>query len=100
MKPILIAAFLFVCFSCTYSPKPKTMKGHENNPYYSNSDTTHLNVTNAVWKKILPEELYHVAREQATERAFTGKYWNADARGTYYCAVCGNTLFKSDAKFA
>jgi peptide-methionine (R)-S-oxide reductase len=100
MKPILIAAFLFVCFSCTYSQKPKTMKGHENNPYYSNSDTTHLNVTNAVWKKILPEELYRVAREQATERAFTGKYWNADVRGTYYCAVCGNTLFKSDAKFA
>jgi peptide-methionine (R)-S-oxide reductase len=48
----------------------------------------------------LPPELYAVAREQATERAFTGKYWDKDPRGTYYCAVCGNKLFRSDAKFA
>ena len=52
------------------------------------------------WKKILSPELYAVAREQATEQPFTGKYWNQTAKGTYYCAVCGNVLFKSDAKFA
>ncbi|MCC8407512.1 peptide-methionine (R)-S-oxide reductase MsrB [Mucilaginibacter sp. UR6-1] len=75
-------------------------KGHENNPYYSNTDTKKLKVSNAQWKKILPTELYKVAREAATERAFTGKYWNATAKGTYYCAVCGNKLFRSDAKFA
>lgn len=78
----------------------KTAKGHENNPYYSNTDTRKLNVSDAEWKKILPPDLYATAREAATERPFTGKYWNASAKGTYYCAVCGNKLFRSDAKFA
>ncbi|SEN43865.1 peptide-methionine (R)-S-oxide reductase [bacterium A37T11] len=72
----------------------------KNNPYYSRTDTKHLTVSNEEWKKILSPELYAVAREQGTERAFTGKYWDADAKGKYYCAVCGNALFRSDAKFA
>jgi peptide-methionine (R)-S-oxide reductase len=70
------------------------------NPYYSRTDTTVLNVKDETWKKILSPEVYHIAREKGTERAFTGKYWNATGLGTYYCAVCGNNLFKSDAKFA
>jgi peptide-methionine (R)-S-oxide reductase len=70
------------------------------NPYYSHSDTTKLNLTDAEWKKILPEDLYEVSRHAATERPFTGKYWNADLKGTYYCAACGNELFRSEAKFA
>lgn len=78
----------------------ESQSGHENNPYYSNTDTARLNVSNAEWKKILPSELYAVAREAATQPAFTGKYWNTNPKGTYYCAVCGNKLFRSDAKFA
>jgi len=73
---------------------------HADNKYYSRTDTTHLHVSNAEWKKILPGEMYDVAREKATERSFSGKYWNTDEKGTYYCAVCGNPLFKSTAKFA
>ena len=72
----------------------------ENNPYYSRTDTTKLEIDNSTWKKILPADLYTVSREQGTERAFTGKYWDSDEIGDYYCAVCGNHLFKSDAKFA
>lgn len=75
-------------------------ENHQSNPYYSHTDTHHLEVSNSEWKQILPPDLYRVAREQGTERAFTGQYWNSDTRGTYYCAVCGNVLFKSDAKFA
>ncbi len=71
-----------------------------NNPYYSRTDRAPIHVSNDEWKKILPAELYRVAREQGTERAFTGTYWDYDAKGTYYCAVCGNELFDSDAKFA
>ena len=70
------------------------------NPYYSRTDTAKLNVTDSEWKKILSEEVYDVAREKGTERAFTGKYWNTEGIGTYYCAVCGNELFRSDEKFA
>ena len=70
------------------------------NPYYSRTDTAKLNVPDSDWKKILPEEVYDVAREKGTERAFTGKYWNTEGIGSYYCAVCGNALFRSDEKFA
>lgn len=71
-----------------------------NNPYYSRTDTQKLNVTNAEWKKILAPDVYNVAREKGTEYAFSGKYYKTDAKGTYYCAVCGNPLFRSGAKFA
>lgn len=63
------------------------------NPYYSNTDTTKLNVSNAEWKKVLPDDVYAVMREADTERPFTGKYWKTDEKGTYYCASCGNLLF-------
>jgi len=72
----------------------------QNNPYYSRTDDTILQVENSEWKKILSPDLYAVGREQGTERAFTGQYWDSEEIGTYYCAVCGNQLFKSDAKFA
>lgn len=78
----------------------KSDTSKNSNPYYSRSDTTKLNVSNAEWKKILPDDVYQVARNKETEYAFTGKYWNYTGRGTYYCAVCGNELFRSDAKFA
>lgn len=70
------------------------------NPYYSHTDTTRLNLTDTEWKKILPADVYEVSRHAATERPFTGKYWNADLKGTYYCAACGRILFRSEAKFA
>ncbi len=73
---------------------------HTLNPYYSRTDTTKLHLTDAEWKRILPPEVYAIAREKGTERAFTGKYDEFDGTGAYYCAACGNALFRSDAKFA
>ena len=90
----------FFFTSAAFCQQPKTSAGHANNPYYSTTDTSHLKVSNTVWKKILTKQLYAVAREQSTENAFTGKYWKTDVKGTYYCAVCGNILFRSTAKFA
>ncbi len=49
-------------------------------------------------KKLAPEQ-YHVLREKGTEAPFTGKYVNEHSKGMYKCAVCGNVLFSSDAKF-
>ena len=54
------------------------------NPYYSRTDTTVLKVSDAEWKKVLPEDVYAVAREKDTERAFTGKYWDYEGLGNYY----------------
>ncbi|GAA4299859.1 peptide-methionine (R)-S-oxide reductase MsrB [Compostibacter hankyongensis] len=72
---------------------------HPENPYYSRTDTGPLQVTPAEWEKILPPEVYHIAFEKGTEPPFTGKYWDLEGTGTYYCAVCGNPLFHADAKF-
>ena len=69
------------------------------NPFYSNTDTTKLNVSDAEWKKVLSADLYAVARQADTERAFTGTMWNSETKGTYYCAACGLKLFKSNQKF-
>jgi peptide-methionine (R)-S-oxide reductase len=51
------------------------------------------------WKKLLTPQQYHVLREKGTEIAFTGKYWNEHAAGTYVCAACGLELFNSNTKF-
>ena len=51
------------------------------------------------WKKKLPADVYHIAREKGTERAFSGKYWDHKEGGTYSCAACGNKLFSSNGKF-
>ena len=72
----------------------------KNNPYYSRTDRTKLSVPNSEWKKILPPEVYAVAREAGTERPGSGKYDRFDELGEYYCSVCGNHLFRSDAKFS
>ena len=81
-------------------PKDTGSPDHKNNPYYSRTATEHLKVSDDQWKRILPENVYIIAREKGTEPAYTGKYWKEDTKGTYYCAVCGNPLFRSDAKFA
>lgn len=73
---------------------------HKNNPYYSHTDTARLRLSDEEWKKVLPEDVYYISRQKGTERAFTGKYWDFEGRGTYYCAACGNPLFRSDSKFA
>lgn len=44
-------------------------------------------------------ELYKVARNSGTEAPYAGKYVHEKAKGMYKCAVCGQTLFSSDAKF-
>ena len=42
---------------------------------------------------------YEVTRNSATERPFTGEYWNATDKGVYLCVCCGEELFSSDTKF-
>jgi len=75
------------------------MSENKKNNVYSNTDTDKVTISNDEWKKILPENVYHIAREKGTERAFTGKYDKFSEVGTYYCAACGNPLFASNGKF-
>lgn len=56
-------------------------------------------ISNEEWEKILPKEVYHIAREKGTERPGSGKFYRHSEAGIYHCAVCGNPLFRSDGKF-
>lgn len=110
---LAIAALLVGCQNSTGQAPNKTIAldmntgsdtmnqyDHSKNPHYSHTDTSKLDLSLSEWKKLLPEELYYVAFEKGTERAFTGKFWDFDGVGTYACAACGNVLFQADAKFA
>jgi peptide-methionine (R)-S-oxide reductase len=111
MKPIfqylaiLLLATLFQ--QCSYSQstdKPKksimdTSKKDSANPVYSRTDTSKVNLSDEEWKKVLPDDVYFIARQKGTERPGTSKFEHSKEVGTYYCAACGNPLFKSDTKF-
>lgn len=42
---------------------------------------------------------YTVTQEAATERPFTGIYWDNHEAGTYRCIVCNEVLFESSGKY-
>jgi len=69
------------------------------NKVYSRTDTSKVTLSDEEWKKVLPDDLYYIARMKGTERPWTSKYEKFDEVGIYYCAACGNPLFRSDTKF-
>jgi len=100
----IFSALFFLLSGCgnsqTKAPASQTDAAKKaGNPMYSKTDTAKINLSNTEWNKILPKEVYDIARERGTERAFTGKYNTHKEVGTYYCAVCGNALFNSNGKF-
>jgi len=42
---------------------------------------------------------FSVTQEAATERPFTGAYWDRHDSGSYRCIVCGEVLFDSTEKY-
>ncbi|WP_395408084.1 peptide-methionine (R)-S-oxide reductase MsrB [Pseudoduganella sp. UC29_106] len=61
--------------------------------------TDKLIKSDAEWRAQLDSMQYQVTRHAATERAFTGKYWDHHEHGIYRCVCCGTALFASDTKF-
>jgi peptide-methionine (R)-S-oxide reductase len=67
----------------------------------SHSDNKYRRVqkTETEWREQLDPMQFQVARQAATERAFTGSYWNHWDEGIYHCIGCATPLFKSNTKF-
>ena len=51
------------------------------------------------WKKLLSPAAFQVTRQEGTEAAFTGPYFDNHAPGLYRCICCDNALFVSDNKY-
>ena len=61
--------------------------------------TDKIRKTDDEWRKQLTPEQFRVTRQQGTERAFTGEYWDNHDAGTFRCVCCGEPLFDSTSKF-
>ena len=61
--------------------------------------TDKVTKTDEQWRAMLDPMEYQVTRHAATERAFTGKFWDHHEHGTYTCVCCNTPLFASDTKF-
>jgi len=51
------------------------------------------------WQNLLTPEVFEIAKNQGTERPFSGEYCGLKQKGDYYCAVCQQFLFDSNNKF-
>jgi peptide-methionine (R)-S-oxide reductase len=105
-KLLLLLGLSGILQQCTYSQNNASSSKNlsmdtikKNNPVYSNTDTNQVSLTDEEWKKILPADVFYIARMKGTERPWTSKFENFKETGTYYCAACGNPLFKSNTKF-
>lgn len=108
-KFVKIFGFVLLALSlqqCSYSQTSNQQKqnqmdtsNHKNNPVYNRADHNPVSLTDEQWKQILPKNVYEIARQKGTERPWTSAFEKSNEIGTYYCAVCGNPLFKSDTKF-
>ncbi len=110
IRNILLFACVLSFQQCTYSQSAdkkatttktasKNMEDPKQKPVYSRTATDKVTITDEEWKKILPEDVYYIARQKGTERPWTSKFEAFKEIGTYYCKACGNPLFKSDTKF-
>jgi peptide-methionine (R)-S-oxide reductase len=61
--------------------------------------TDKVHKSDAEWRAMLDQTQYEVTRQAATERAFSGQFWDHHAPGIYTCVCCNTPLFASDAKF-
>lgn len=96
---LLLCGMIGILLQNCYGQPASKPENQKKSPEYSHTDTSKVNVGNKDWQKILAPEVYNVARLKGTERPFTSEYEHSKEVGTFYCAVCGNALFRSNAKY-
>lgn len=106
MRNVALILLAILMQQCSFSQTAETKKSsHMNdkarasNSVYSKTDTSKVNLSEEEWRKILPADVYQIARQKGTERPWTSPFETSKEIGTYYCAACGNPLFESDTKF-
>lgn|SRR3989338_7309299 len=62
-------------------------------------DDTKIQINEDELRQKLTPEQYRILREKGTEAPFTSDLLHVKDKGMFTCAVCGNQLFASDAKF-
>ena len=63
------------------------------------NQTSAIERTDEEWREQLTPEQYAICRCSATERAFTGRFWNHKDVGTYVCVACRGPLFACADKY-
>ena len=96
---LLVLSILQGCNNENNKNNTEKMNNEKKNPVYSRNDSSKVVMKEEDWKDILSPDVYYVARQKGTERPYSSKFETLKDVGTYYCAACGNALFKSDTKF-
>jgi len=94
---LLLSILVFLNSGCNNSNAESV--GKVNKSKKGKAKMEKIEKTDEEWKKLLSDQQFHVLRDQGTERAFTGDFWDSKKSGTYVCAACSLDLFKSDHKF-
>ena len=66
MHKLYLVSIVFIYTQCTYSQNntnKQTMSTVQKNTIYSKTNKEKVNIDNEEWKKILPSEVYEIARK-------------------------------------
>jgi peptide-methionine (R)-S-oxide reductase len=96
MKYVSLILFCLIFFQACAQP---VTKNDDMSMINDSAKIQKIEKSDEEWRKILSEEEYYILRQKGTERAFTGKYWNTEESGKYYCAGCNLYLFDAETKF-
>lgn len=106
LYPTLAVSIILVACISVGCAQNASHSSHQHAPVHLSSvmdlDTISLDPihkTEAEWREQLSAIQYRVTREEGTERAFTGEYWDNKKSGIYTCIGCNLPLFTSETKF-
>ena len=91
---ILITLIILPGAVFTQYPSDMRTRHHDNDP-----GEYRIKRSEKEWKDLLDPLQFEVLRRAATERAFTGIYYDNRKPGIYYSAATGQPLFTSDTKY-